>query len=82
MKHQELFYGTVIRSFDIFGEITGGQLVLASVIGNALAADPFAGTGIIRTVAVFFVGLDPAFHDFHPVGEEPQSEKESECPNS
>ena len=82
MKHQKLFYGTIIGSFDIFGEITGGQLILASVIGNALAANPFAGTGIIGTVTVFFVGLDPAFHDFHPVGEEPQSEKELGCPNS
>jgi hypothetical protein len=62
MKHQELFYGTVIGSFDIFGEITGRQLILTSVIGNTLATDPFAGTGVIGTITVFFVGLDPAFH--------------------
>ena len=62
MKRQEFFHGAVVGLFDVVGEITGGQLVLAPVVSYALTADPLARTGIVRTIAAPLIDLDFAFH--------------------
>jgi len=62
MKLQEFFYRAIIGLFNIVWKITGGQLILGPVVSHALAADSFAGAGVVGTIATLLVGLDLAFH--------------------
>lgn len=65
MKRMKSLNGPVVRLLDVIGEITGRQLILAPVISNTLATDPFAGTRLVGAITTFFVGLDLAFHQSH-----------------
>jgi hypothetical protein len=65
MEGKEFLHRAVVGFFNIIGKITGGQLILAPVVRDAFAADPFAGTGVVRTIAAFLVDLELAFHRQH-----------------
>ncbi len=65
MKRKKFFHGSIIRFFDIVGEITGGQLVLTSMVSHTLATDPLARAGFVGTIAAFLVDLDLTFHRRH-----------------
>jgi hypothetical protein len=65
MKRKEFFHRPVIGSFDVFGKITGRQLVLGPVVSHTLTADPLAGARIVGAIAMLLVDLDLTFHR-HP----------------
>ena len=62
VQGQESRDGTVVSSFNRVGKIAGGKLLLAPVIGHALAADPLPGAGFVGTIAVFLIDRGLAFH--------------------
>ncbi len=64
MHPDKSFDGTVVCPLDIIGKITRRKLACATVIGDAFAADTFAGTRLIRAIAAGFVGIGVAcFHE-------------------
>jgi hypothetical protein len=64
MKREELFHRPVECLFDILGEITGGQLVLAPVISHTFTTKTLARAGIVRTITTLLVGFDLTFHNW------------------
>ncbi len=55
MARKEFLDRPVVRLFDVIRKVAGGQLVLASMIGNAIATYPFSGTRLIVKPGVFFL---------------------------
>ena len=49
--------------------------MLISMIGHTFAAKPFAGTGLIRTIAAVFIRLGFAFHPGNPYEDEREPAK-------
>jgi hypothetical protein len=62
VKGQVFFDRAIVGLFNVVGKITGGQLVLTAVVGDAFAADPFARAGVVGAITVFFINLGLAFH--------------------
>jgi len=73
MKRKEFFDGTVVCLFDIVRKITGGQLILTSVVSYTLATDPFARARVVGAIAAFFINLDLAFHKSYYLGRQKES---------
>jgi len=65
MHAEKCFEGTVVGSFNLIRKKARRDLALATVVGQALAADPFPRAGLVGTVAVFFIGCNLAFHKIH-----------------
>ena len=55
--------------------------MLISMIGHTFAAKPFAGTGLIRTIAAVFIRLGFAFHPGNPYEDEREPAKIGEILN-
>jgi len=62
----KLLEAPVIRFLDIVGKTASRQLATSDVITQAVAADPFARTAAIATVAVLQVLCLLAFHGRNP----------------
>ena len=63
MQFSEAFKGPVIGPFNVRGKSAGRQFTGLQMIGDTVAADAFARTGIIGAGAAFFVLLLFAFHE-------------------
>jgi hypothetical protein len=64
MEGKEFFYRSIVGAFNIVGKITGRQLILTSVIGYTVTADPLAGTGVVGTITTLLIHFDLAFHNY------------------
>ena len=73
MKRKEFFDGTIVCLFDIVGKITGGQLVLTSMVSHTLATDPFARARVVGAIAAFLIDLNLAFHKSYYLGQQKES---------
>jgi hypothetical protein len=54
--------GAVVSLFYVRREDTGGKLVELKVVGNAVAALAFSGTGLVGAGAFGFVDFNLTFH--------------------